>query len=275
MALLTDFDGTLSPIVADPEAARPLPEARQLLFSLAERLGIVGVVSGRPVSFLVDRLGVGREPAGPGRAGPGRAGPEREGGAAGPRALRLAGLYGLEQVGSDGVIRTSPEAERWRPVLDEVADAARANGPPGLVVEHKGLAVTLHWRHAPRVGPRWAAGFLEDRVQPTGLVAVGGRKSVELLPPAVGDKGTVVLAWATGCSAAAYLGDDRGDLPAFRALDQLARSGTTVRKVAVAGPDVPDELTSAADLVVRGPEGAVALLSALSDQIASAGSGAP
>jgi trehalose 6-phosphate phosphatase len=264
VALLTDFDGTLSPIVADPQAARPLPEAIPLLSSLAERLGIVGVVSGRPVSFLVDRLGVGREPSGP----------ETTGTTAAP-ALRLAGLYGLEQVGSDGAIRTSPEAERWRPVLDELADAARATGPPGLVVEHKGLAVTLHWRHAPRVGPRWAARFLEDRVRPTGLVAVAGRKSVELLPPAVGDKGTVVLAWATGCSAAAYLGDDRGDLPAYWALDQLARSGTTVRKVAVAGPDVPDALTSAADVVVRGPQGAVALLSALRDQIASAGSGGP
>jgi trehalose 6-phosphate phosphatase len=187
----------------------------------------------------------------------------------------LAGLYGLEQVEGDGAIHTSPEAERWRPVLDELADAARADGPPGLVVEHKGLAVTLHWRHAPRAGPRWAARFLEDRVQPTGLVAVGGRKSVELLPPAVGDKGTVVLTWATGCSAAAYLGDDRGDLPAFRALDELARSGITVRKVAVAGPDVPEALTSAADVVVPGPEGALALLLALRDQIASAGSGGP
>jgi trehalose 6-phosphate phosphatase len=270
VALLTDFDGTLSPIVADPQAARPLPGAVQLLSSLAGDLGVVGVVSGRPVSFLVDRLGGGREPAGPGATGPGRAGS-----AAAAHGLRLAGLYGLEQVGSDGEIHTSPEAERWRPVLDELADAARSDGPPGLVVEHKGLAVTLHWRHAPRAGPRWAAGFLEDRVQPAGLVAVGGRKSVELLPPAVGDKGTVVAAWATGCDAAAYLGDDRGDLPAFRALDELARSGTTVRKVAVAGPDVPHALTSAADVVVRGPEGALALLSALRDQISSAGPGRP
>jgi trehalose 6-phosphate phosphatase len=221
------------------------------------------VVSGRPVSFLVDRLGVAPPPSGPGATG----------GAIASHGLRLAGLYGLEQVGRDGAIHTSPEAERWRPMLDELADAARANGPPGLVVEHKGLAVTLHWRHAPRIGPRWAARFLEHRVQPTGLVAIGGRKSVELLPPAVGDKGTVVLAWATGCSAAAYLGDDRGDLPAFKALDELARSGTTVRKVAVAGPDVPEALTSAADVVVRGPEGALALLSAWRDQIASSDSG--
>lgn len=256
MAILTDFDGTLSPIVADPQAARPLPEAIPLLSALAERLAVVGVVSGRPLWFIAERLGAGRDRPGSGAASP---------------ALRLAGLYGLEQLGSDGAVHTSPEAERWRPVVDQLANAARAEGPQGLAVEHKGLAVTLHWRQVPGVGERWAAHFLEDQVRPSGLVAVGGRMSVELLPPAVGDKGTVVLAWATGCTAAAYLGDDRGDLPAFRALDQLARSGTTVRKVAVAGPDVPTELTSAADLVVGGPEGALALLAALRDQLTPGG----
>lgn len=256
MALITDFDGTLSPIVADPGAARPLPEAVAVLHALAERLAVVGVVSGRPVSFLVDRLGVGAQP--PGRVSP-------------PSGLRLAGLYGLEQVGGDGAVHTSPEAERWRPELDRLADEARAEGPRGLVVEHKGLAVTLHWRQAARAGPRWAAGFLEERVRPTGLVAMEGRKSVELLPPAVSDKGTVVRAWATGCQAAAYLGDDRGDLPAFLALDELSRSGTTVRKVAVAGPDVPEALTRAADVVVRGPDEALALLSGLRDRLVGAG----
>jgi trehalose 6-phosphate phosphatase len=214
------------------------------------------VVSGRPLSFLVDRLGDGGHPPGGVSTAPG---------------LRLAGLYGLEQVGGDGAVHTSAEAERWRPALDRLAEEARADGPRGVVVEHKGLAVTLHWRQAARAGPRWAAGFLEERVRPTGLVAVSGRQSVELLPPAVGDKGTVVRAWATGCQAAAYLGDDRGDLPAFHALDELSRSGTTVRKVAVAGPDVPEALTGAADVVVRGPEEALALLSKLRDQLAGAG----
>lgn len=264
VALVTDFDGTLSPIVADPAAARPLPEALEVLYALTERLGVVGVVSGRPVSFLADRLGVGRR------------GVHRSSGqGAASRGLRLAGLYGLEQVGGDGVVRSSPEAERWRRVLDQLAEEARVEGPRGVFVEHKGLAVTLHWRQAGREGPRWATGFLEARVRPAGLVAMGGRKSVELLPPAVGDKGTVVRAWATGCRAVAYLGDDRGDLPAFRALDELSRSGTAVRKVAVAGPDVPEELTRAADIVVRGPDGALALLSGLRDQLTASGSANP
>lgn len=257
VALITDFDGTLSPIVVDPAAARPLPESLRVLYALAERLALVGVVSGRPLSFLADRLGVGRHPSGHPSA---------------PPALRLAGLYGLEQLGEDGVVRSSPEAERWRPVLDQLAEEARAGGPKGLVVEHKGLAVTLHWRQVAREGPRWATGFLEERVRPTGLLAVEGKQSVELLPPAVGDKGTVVRAWAEGCDAVAFLGDDRGDLPAFAALDELSRGGTAVRKVAVGGRDASEDLTRAADLVVDGPEGVLALLSGLRDQLAAGGS---
>src|SRR5438128_1796911 len=64
-AILTDFDGTLAPIVDDPLAARPLPGAVDVLHRLAERFGVVGVVSGRPLDFLVGHLGddVGDLPA--------------------------------------------------------------------------------------------------------------------------------------------------------------------------------------------------------------------
>ena len=50
--LLFDFDGTLSPTVTDPAAARPADGAVDLLLALAERYRTVGVVSGRPASFL-------------------------------------------------------------------------------------------------------------------------------------------------------------------------------------------------------------------------------
>src|SRR4051812_8239399 len=55
-ALLCDFDGTLAPIVDDPAAAGPLPGAVEVLARLSERLGLVAVVSGRPVSFLTAQL---------------------------------------------------------------------------------------------------------------------------------------------------------------------------------------------------------------------------
>lgn len=56
-AVLSDFDGTLSPIVDDPAQARPVPGARLALQRLARRARTVAVISGRPASFLAG-LGV-------------------------------------------------------------------------------------------------------------------------------------------------------------------------------------------------------------------------
>jgi trehalose 6-phosphate phosphatase len=53
-AVLSDFDGTLAPIVDDPAASRPVPGAAEALRVLARRAGLVAVVSGRPRSFLTD-----------------------------------------------------------------------------------------------------------------------------------------------------------------------------------------------------------------------------
>jgi trehalose 6-phosphate phosphatase len=51
-ALCLDFDGTLSPIVDDPNQARPLPGIVELLSPLAARFTAVAVVSGRPATYL-------------------------------------------------------------------------------------------------------------------------------------------------------------------------------------------------------------------------------
>ena len=46
--LATDFDGTLAPIVEDPDQARPYPGAVDALARLGSRLGAVVIVTGRP-----------------------------------------------------------------------------------------------------------------------------------------------------------------------------------------------------------------------------------
>ena len=57
LLVATDFDGTLAPIVDDPAAARPLPEAMEALETLAAIPGtVVAVVSGRGLADLQDLL---------------------------------------------------------------------------------------------------------------------------------------------------------------------------------------------------------------------------
>jgi len=237
--LFLDFDGTLAPIVDGPADARPLPDVPDLLVALGRRFGLVAVVSGRPVRFLADVLG---RPAG----------------------VRLAGLYGMEQIGPDGVLAADGPAEPWRPVVAGVTARAAASVPDGAEVEPKGLTVTLHWRRRPSAED-WALRLAAREVAATGLVAQPGRMSVELRPPVDADKGTVVRTLAAGFDAAACFGDDLGDLPAFRALGDLAAAGMSVVRVAVTDAESPPEVAAAADVVVDGPAGAGRLLRLLLD----------
>jgi trehalose 6-phosphate phosphatase len=226
--VFVDFDGTLAPIVEDYDAARPDPEAPGVLGSLADRYARVAVVSGRPLAYLTEHL-----------AGAGR--------------TELIGIYGLERSDQPN----PPAVERWRQVLEDEAEAAESGAPEGVVVERKGLAVTLHYRAAPQHRD-WVEQFGRAA---HGLVAHPGKMSLELRPPVETDKGTVVAELSEGLAAVCFIGDDRGDLPAFAALAHMADKDTL--SVAVDGPETPAELKAAAQLIVDGPVGALAFLRSL------------
>jgi trehalose 6-phosphate phosphatase len=235
-ALVVDYDGTLSPIVADAATARPHPDAHALLARLRDRLGLVAVVSGRPVDFLAPLV---------------------------PPGLVLAGLYGLE-VATEVGRRDHPQSGNWREVIDDVAGRAETRGPKGIVVERKGLSLTLHYRTVPELEGATAA-FAAEQALHSGLVARPARMSWELHPPIEVDKGTAVLALAGDFGAVAFAGDDFGDLPGFDALDELDLRGVTTLRIAVDSAEAPLELLERADVVVDGPDGLVALLERLAD----------
>src|ERR1700733_14456486 len=58
----TDFDGTLSPIVPDPQDARAHPEAVPVLTALAKAVGTLAVITGRPAAEAVALGGVDAVP---------------------------------------------------------------------------------------------------------------------------------------------------------------------------------------------------------------------
>jgi trehalose 6-phosphate phosphatase len=231
-AILTDFDGTLSPIVLDASAAQPLPGAVDVLRALARRFALVGVVSGRPVSYLRDRLG---------------------------DDLWLSGLYGLERFDgrAGGGVHELPEAESWRDVVGEVTERARTAF--GDAVEPKGLSLTVHFRVRPELGPQVRA-WADGEATRSGLVVRAAKASIELHPPLSADKGVAIEHAVAGLRSVVFLGDDVGDLPAFDALDRLATAGVHTVKVAVSTEEAPVAVLERADVVVDGPEGALALL---------------
>lgn len=239
--VFADFDGTLSPIVPEPEDAAPAPGVPALLDALAARYRTVAVISGRPVAFLAAHL---------------------------PPSVLKVGLYGLERLQGDQLV-VDPEAERWRPVVaDAVARCQRA-APAGVRVESKQLSLTLHFRGRPEVQPL-AAQLAETVAAATGLEVRPARRSFELHPPVDADKGTALRSLAAGLRAVCFLGDDVGDLPAFRALDELAADGVATVRVAVRSDEVDPQVLAASDVAVDGPAGVVAVLRRLLDPDAAA-----
>jgi trehalose 6-phosphate phosphatase len=230
-AVLLDFDGTLAPIVDDPEAARPIAGAGEAVAALTGAYGRVAVVSGRPIAYLVDHL---------------------------PAEVDLVGLYGLERRVAGRRVE-DPVASAWRATVDEVAEHARRTAGEGVWVEHKGLSLTLHVRRNPEwaeAAQRWA----EEAAARTGLRARPAKMSVELHPPVEVDKGTVVEELVGDLGAVCFVGDDVGDLPAFAAVARLGQQGKLALRVVVDSPEATAEVRAAGDLLVDGPAGALALL---------------
>jgi trehalose 6-phosphate phosphatase len=175
--------------------------------------------------------------------------------------IHLAGLYGLEQAVGDR-IDTRQEALPWLDALEAAARDAESTAPPGVGVERKGLAVTLHVRTVPQHGP-WIQRFAQRQATSRGLRTHPGRLSVELRPPVPIDKGTMVEQLSASSRAVCYCGDDIGDLPAFLVLQRMRTQGIATLAVAAMSDESPPELAGVADVTVDGPPGVVAFLKGL------------
>jgi trehalose 6-phosphate phosphatase len=88
---------------------------------------------------------------------------------------------------------------------------------------------------------------------------------LELAPADTPGKGSVILreARARNLAGCLFAGDDRADLAAFAALDELEADGTVTVKVAVKSEETPQELIDEADIVVERPSGLLELLARL------------
>ena len=147
----------------------------------------------------------------------------------------------------------APDAERW---ADAVAEFANGVDWPA---ERKPLSVSFHFRRADdEDAARAYLRRVAKAAEHAGLVPRWGRKVLEVRPPVAADKGTATRALVSraGVDRGLYAGDDTTDIDGFRGLDGL----DVAVRVAVDSGEAPPELVAAADLVVEGTEGVLALL---------------
>ena len=231
---LWDFDGTLAPIVEDPDAAAPLPGVTDALERLRDADGVaVGLVSGRALADLRERVGVD--------------------------GVRYAGNHGLELYDPDDpdAPTVHPDAraasETIRSLATELTE--RLADVDGARVEDKRVTATVHFRGVDDERVPDVVETVEEAVadRDADLRVTSGKQIREIRPDVDWDKGAAVEwlrdrlvpdgeRWVT-----TYVGDDVTDQDAFAAIGD----GIGVRV---------GERAEVADYRVDGPSEAQALL---------------
>lgn len=202
--LLSDYDGTLTPIVSRPEEAILSPEVREVLHALAlEPAFNVGIVSGRPLSEVKALVGV--------------------------EGIYYAGNHGFEIEGP-GLNFIHPAAETARVELKDLAHqfSNRLSNIEGVIIEDKGLGLSIHYRLVKQSEEKLVANIFQQITSPlidAGKIRVSsGKKVFEVRPPVDWHKGKAVetilnemkqvLGGKQGMTI--YMGDDNTDEDAFK-----------------------------------------------------------
>lgn len=181
--LAFDYDGTLAPIVSDPDMAHLGTTTRTLLEQLSS-IYPCAIISGRARLDALERLGNVQKWA-------------------------ATGNHGVDVLG--GTEPYELKVSQWGPLLREaLADHA------GVRVEDKRFSISIHYRNA--VDQRTALAAIEEIVrQLKGARILGGKMVVNVIPADAPDKGVALdcmRRWAA-CDTAIYVGDDVTDEDVF------------------------------------------------------------
>lgn len=204
--LLSDYDGTLTPIVGRPQDAVLPPGMRDKLSALAGKPSVsVGIISGREMAELEGLVGIG--------------------------GIYYAGNHGLEMEGP-GLSYINPQAEGGKALINDLAKklAAELDSIDGVIIEDKGLSLSVHYRLVKDSRVNIVTDTFEKITSPLrseGTIKVTtGKKVLEVRPPIDWNKGKAVEAITGEIKTllkldnilTVYLGDDVTDEDAFRVL---------------------------------------------------------
>lgn len=236
-AIFLDYDGTLTPIVADPTDATIGDDVRDVLRRLAE-VTTLAIVSGRDLDDVRRMVGV--------------------------EGIHYAGSHGFDILAPDGT--NTQHGTEFLPALDAAEDELRDTlaATPGARVERKGFAIAVHLRQVDDAREEEVEAAVDDATSDD-LRVTGGKQILELRPDLDWDKGRALLSLLATLGldrpdvVPIYIGDDVTDEDALRAIADRG-IGLVVR-----GED--DERPTSAHYAIAEPREVVELLAGLADRL--------
>ena len=195
-ALFLDFDGTLVDIAETPDAVHVAPALIETLAALHNLLGgALAIVSGRQIDAL-DRF-------------------------LKPLALPSAGEHGAQRRDAHGMLE-----EQAAPDLSAVVQAANALSMtyPGVIVERKHAAVSVHYRLAPQWEEACRHAMQVAAAHNSRLEVMFGKCVVDIKLASI-DKGVAIDAFMQEAPfqgrTPVFLGDDTTDESGFSAVQHM------------------------------------------------------
>ncbi len=185
-----DFDGTLAPIVSEPQAGHMRANTRKLLRVVAERYPCA-VISGRARSDVLARL-------------------------TGIPVIEVVGNHGFEP--TRDLKRWTAVVRRWAAILH-----ARLDAVPGVIIEDKGLSLAVHYRKSRRKRHARRAIVDASMALDRDVRIIAGKLAVNVLPDGASHKGIALRRLrARVADTAVFIGDDVTDEDVFE-LDEPGR----------------------------------------------------
>lgn len=204
--LFLDYDGTLSPIVEEPDKALMSDGIRSLLKELSSSNKFkLAIVSGRALSNV----------------------------------KKLVGLDNIVYVGNHGLEIDGPKLKFRSPVSPKTASIIKniyselynkLSKIKGIIIEDKNFTLSVHYRLVNKDKVELVNKIIEEVIRPylkeRSVKVNSGKKVIEIKPPIEWNKGKVVL-WLLGREdfvteekpvMPIYIGDDVTDEDAFLAL---------------------------------------------------------
>ena len=237
--MLLDYDGTLTPIVNQPDMAVLPTDTRKSLLELRHREKyIIGIISARSLEDIINRVGIDD--------------------------LMYGGNHGLEMRGP-GLNFVHPEAtqltgsvnEAYERLQQGVADMA------GVLIEHKGLTLTVHYRSTPdglvHEVKESVAAVVGPFIESGSLIIAPGKKALEIRPDVAWDKGKAISRLQEAFPEApltVFFGDDLADEAGFTAVQDSGGLGIFVGPareptVALYQVDSPREVAQTLSLMAQ------------------------
>lgn len=229
--LITDVDGTISPVAPTPQQASVSPLCHHYLSLLCSHLALVAAVSGRPAAEVKDMIRID--------------------------GMVYIGNHGLERW-TEGHIELFKDTQDYSKVIkDIINDITPLLSIKGVIIEDKGITATVHYRLCPEPQSVEKAilAAIEASPQARGLRIIQERMAIDLIPQVEVNKGTATidLVQEYNLQGCIYLGNDTTDIDAFRAI-HAASHDLDFRGIAIGviSQETPKKLMIDADFTLNG-----------------------